>query len=58
MIQILTERPAWKALEEHHQTIKDLHLRQLFADDPDRGGRFTAEAMIRPPSALHFTALR
>lgn len=44
MIQILTERPAWKALEEHHQTIKDLHLRQLFADDPDRGGRFTAEA--------------
>ncbi len=44
MTQILTERPAWKALEEHHQTIKDLHLRQLFADDPNRGGRFTAEA--------------
>ena len=44
MTQLLTERPAWKALEEHHQTIKNLHLRQLFADDPNRGERFTAEA--------------
>jgi glucose-6-phosphate isomerase len=44
MTQTLTERPAWKALEEHHRTIKNLHLRQLFADDPNRSERFTAEA--------------
>jgi len=40
----LTQRPAWKALEAHHQATKDMHLRQLFADDPKRGERFTAEA--------------
>ena len=42
--QLLTERPAWKALAEHYQTVRGLHLRQLFADDPRRGERFTAEA--------------
>ena len=42
--QLLTERPAWKALAEHYQTVRGLHLRQLFADDPARGERFTAEA--------------
>ena len=40
----LTQRPAWKALEAHYQAIKGTHLRQLFADDPTRGERFTAEA--------------
>ena len=33
-----------KALVEHYQTVRALHLRQLFADDPRRGERFTAEA--------------
>jgi len=41
----LTERPAWKALQDHYQTIKNLHLRQLFAGDPQRGERLTAEAV-------------
>jgi glucose-6-phosphate isomerase len=40
----LRQRPAWKALETHYQQIKDIHLRQLFADDPRRGERLTAEA--------------
>ena len=40
----LTERPAWKALEAHFQKVRALQLRQLFADDPDRGKRMTAEA--------------
>src|SRR5438105_1705241 len=40
----LTERPAWKALEAHYQKVRDLHLRKLFADDPKRGERMTAEA--------------
>jgi glucose-6-phosphate isomerase len=40
----LRERPAWAALEAHHQRMKGLHLRQLFAQDADRGERLTAEA--------------
>lgn len=42
--QRLTEHPAWKALEDHYATLRHLHLRQLFADDPRRGERLTAEA--------------
>ncbi len=40
----LTARPAWKALEAHHEKVRDLHLRTLFAHDPKRGERLTAEA--------------
>src|SRR6476620_12490823 len=43
--QPCTERPAWKALVAHHQKIRDRHLRELFADDPTRGERMTAEAV-------------
>ena len=43
--QSLTERLAWKALEGHHAQIRDLHLRQLFADDPKRGERLTAQGV-------------
>ena len=39
----LRERAAWKALEQHHAAIRDLHLRGLFADDPARGERLAAE---------------
>ncbi len=40
----LTQRPAWKALEEHYQKARSLHLRTLFAQDPRRGERFALEA--------------
>ncbi|HSE84583.1 MAG TPA: glucose-6-phosphate isomerase [Candidatus Binatia bacterium] len=40
----LTERKAWKALEAHQKNIRELHLRKLFADDPKRSERMTAEA--------------
>jgi glucose-6-phosphate isomerase len=40
----LNERPAWKALEAHYRQIQGKHLKQLFADDPQRGERFTVEA--------------
>ncbi len=39
----LTQRPAWQALETHYRTIKNTHLRQLFAEDPGRGERFVVE---------------
>jgi glucose-6-phosphate isomerase len=39
-----TARPAWKALAAHQAALRDLKLRKLFADDPARGQRLTAEA--------------
>ena len=35
---------AWQALADHYETVRGLHLRDLFADDPTRGERMTAEA--------------
>jgi glucose-6-phosphate isomerase len=40
----LRQRPAWKALEQHHAEIAGRHLRELFDEDPGRGERLTAEA--------------
>jgi glucose-6-phosphate isomerase len=40
----LTDLPEWTALREHHERVRDLHLRTLFADDPERGSRLVAEA--------------
>jgi glucose-6-phosphate isomerase len=39
-----TDRPAWKALAAHQKLIRNRHLRELFAADPGRGTRLTAEA--------------
>jgi glucose-6-phosphate isomerase len=41
----LTLRAAWKALDAHYKKIRKLHLRKLFAKDPQRGERLTAEAV-------------
>ncbi len=41
----LSERKAWKALEAHFESARQLHLRTLFADDPQRGERMAAEAV-------------
>ena len=40
----LRERAAWKALEKHHAAIAGRHLRDLFADDVERGERLALEA--------------
>ena len=44
-IPVLTARPAWQALDAHHRRVREVHLRKLFADDPTRGERMTAEAV-------------
>ncbi len=44
MTSSLTQHAAWQALAEHYKQIKDVHLRTLFAQDPLRGERMTAEA--------------
>ena len=36
---------AWKALAAHYPRVRDLHLREIFASDPKRGERLTAEAV-------------
>src|SRR5579862_3482542 len=43
-MQPLTEHAAWKALETHYQQVRKSHLRDLFAQDPQRGERMNAEA--------------
>ena len=43
-IPALRMRPAWAALEKHYNKIKGIHLRQLFADDRERGQRLVVEA--------------
>jgi len=37
----LTQLPAWKNLQSHYQDIEAIHLRQLFADDPQRFEKFS-----------------
>ncbi len=41
----LQDRPAFAALAEHHRQVEGRHLRDLFAEDPGRAERFSAEAV-------------
>lgn len=41
----LTQLAIWKELQQHYQQIKDLHLRDLFERDPERGKRFSIQAV-------------
>jgi len=43
-VPALRRRAAWTSLEKHYQTIRDVHLRQLFAEDRARGERLAVEA--------------
>src|SRR5882724_1602242 len=43
-VKPLTRRKAWKGLASHYKRTKELSLRKLFASDPGRGVRLTAEA--------------
>ena len=40
----LRDLPAWKALGAHYANVREVHLRQLFADEPKRGEHFALEA--------------
>ncbi len=44
-VPALTGLPAWKALQAHYRTVRDVHLRALFADDPTRAERLSAEGV-------------
>jgi glucose-6-phosphate isomerase len=38
-----SDTAAWRALQSHHDKVRNFELRQLFAEDPKRGEIFTAE---------------
>jgi glucose-6-phosphate isomerase len=40
----LTDMAEWQALEAHYREIRDVHLRDLFRDDPERGRTMSMEA--------------
>jgi len=42
-VPALRTRPAWAALEKHYQKIKGVHIRQLFAEDRERGQKLAVE---------------
>ncbi|MCG6156437.1 glucose-6-phosphate isomerase [Rubinisphaera margarita] len=42
--QGLTGRPEWKALGDHYNAMKSMHLRDLFAGDPNRAKTFSLSA--------------
>jgi len=44
-VKPLPERTAWSALRKHHETIRNTHLRDLFAADPARGERLSFAAV-------------
>jgi glucose-6-phosphate isomerase len=49
-VEAITKRPTvkhqgWRALSAHYKKVREIHLRQLFADDPKRGTRMTVEAL-------------
>ena len=39
----IDQTPAWAAVRAHHAVVRDAHLRDLFAADPERASRFTLE---------------
>ena len=41
----LTQLSAWKALKSHHEKMAPRHLRELFAEDPQRGTKLAVEAL-------------
>ena len=45
VLQSLTKRAAWGSLQVHFEQMRNTHLRQLFADDPNRGVRMTIESL-------------
>ncbi len=42
---VVTERAEWKALQKHYEKMKDVHMRDLFAKDPDRAKKYSLEAV-------------
>ncbi|MGO9789367.1 MAG: glucose-6-phosphate isomerase [Solirubrobacteraceae bacterium] len=44
-VEPLVDRPAWRWLQDHYTGLASRHLRELFAEDPGRGERLTAQTL-------------
>ena len=44
----MTRAQAWQGLAEHHKQVAGLHMRELFARDPDRFGRLSLRLQPDP----------
>ena len=51
---ILRELPAWQALDEHQKEMAGLHMRELFAQDPQRFERFSLRLQSADGSDILF----
>ena len=40
----ITSTPEWQALVDHHRQMRDVHMRDLFSRDPERGSALTVDA--------------
>lgn len=57
MATYLTESSAYRALDAHYQNIRDVHLRELFANDSTRGERLTLDPSLhsgQAPLGIYF----
>jgi glucose-6-phosphate isomerase len=45
MTDTLTDSPSWQALEREYGAVRDRHLRDLFAQEPDRVERLSLDAV-------------
>src|SRR5580704_4954910 len=41
----LRQRPAWRALQAHYEAVRNRHLREIFAEDPQRAEKFSLDAV-------------
>src|SRR5580692_1164082 len=41
----LRQRPAWQALQAHYEAVRNRHLREIFAEDPQRAEKFSLDAV-------------
>ncbi|MCC6446293.1 MAG: glucose-6-phosphate isomerase [Armatimonadetes bacterium] len=41
---MLTQSPAWQALEAHHRAVRDKRMRDMFEEDPGRFEKFSLKA--------------
>ena len=52
----VTQTEAWKALQAHHEQLKNVHMRDLFKQDPKRFDKFNLRSwtieMVTPDSGL------
>ncbi len=42
---MLTQKPEWQAVQAHYEKLRNVQMRNLFEEDPDRAQKFSLEAV-------------